>query len=302
MKPTNPYRSHLFVPAHNMSFIQKSFLRGADFLLFDLEDGVRPEDKGLARENILAAIDFGHRGGGDVFVRVNNEPELLMKDIEASVWPGLNGITIPKVEDIGVLLDIENEISRLESERGVQPGSVSIFAMIESAKGFLHMDEIFAASERCRLATLGVEDFSREIGMKVDKDTDFSIPYFQVIVSAVAHGIQPVGLVRTLTNYKDLEGLKENVRQSVRTGLRGSCVIHPSQIPVVNRGFSPDEEEIDYARRVVDAFENGGGGAVSLDGKMVDKPVADRAKALVNRWQSVHDFEVYKEKCMSENS
>lgn len=302
MKPTNPYRSHLFVPAHNMSFIQKSFLRGADFLLFDLEDGVRPEDKDMARANIRTAIDFGHRGGGDVFVRVNNEPKLLMKDIEACVWPGLDGIAVPKVEDVGALLDIENAISCLERKRNICPGSVSIFAMIESAKGFLHMDEIFAASKRCSLATLGVEDFAREVGIKVDKDTDFSIPYFQLIVSAVAHGIQPVGLVQSLTNYKDLAGLRENVHQSVRTGLRGSCVIHPSQIPVVNKGFSPSDEEVDYAKRVVDAFETGGGGAVSLDGKMVDKPVADRARALVNRWENIHSFELYKEKCISENS
>ena len=301
---TNPHRSNLIVPVHKPKFVAKCWLRNADVVTLDLEDSVLPSEKEAARTQVREGIRIAAQGGGDVFVRINSEREMFYKDISASMYPGLTGFHLTKVESQWDVLEVERIVSELEKERGFKPGSVLLHMAIETARGFLLRNEIIAASRRLFSVNLGQEDFSRNINVELLEGDELSIPNFLLVVSATAYGVLPVGLTGSIANFKDKENFRRIIKSSVKVGLKGAAGIHPDQMPMLNEGFSPPKEQVELAHRVVDIFEESkrrGDGAIALDGRMIDKPLVDRALQLLSRQQSINDFQAHKEATVAKN-
>lgn len=303
MKPTNPYRSGLVVPAHKQRFIQKSYLCGADIITFDLEDSVLPGEKEAARQNIRQAIDIGRRGGADIYVRINNEDDMFRKDLEASIYPGLDGITIPKIETVERMHEIEECIEKLELERGIEPGHIRTNMLFETAKGFVNMEKICANTRRGLSINVGTFDFATDIGVKVDYPNALSYENAHMVIYAKAYGLIPMGLVAAFGNFRDLEYFKTVVQESIKVGLKGAWGIHPSQVAILNEMFGQNAEDVAQARRIIAVFDEAiekKDGAIALDGAMIDKPIVDRAKIILDRQKVIDEFDDYKRKCLEE--
>ncbi len=295
-------RSNLIMPANRPAFVEKSWSRGADSITLDLEDSVASAEKLSARENIRQSIQVAGKGGSDVIVRVNNDPELLAGDIDASVYPGLNGIMLPKVESAQQIEWVEKRIAALEKERDLEAGSVLVNVVIESARGFVHLEEIMAACTRVESLWLGTEDFTNDLGMKDVEPEALLYPKLRVLIMAVAHGITPRGMLGSIANYKDLDLFFESARKSYQFGYKGCSCIHPSQVSVLNRAFAPEKEDVEQAQAVVNAYLDSvqrGIGATKLNGKMIDLPIYERYQKILEFQKAIEEKEAKKARCMS---
>lgn len=297
-------RSELSLPADKEKFIEKAWTRNADVVRLDLEDGVSPQNKALARSMFKDAVASIIKGGSQVIVRINNDPELLWDDLSTVVIPNVCSIGIPKVESPEQVIQIEQEIGRLERERGMPEGGITTVLTIESTHSYLKMQEIAAASTRGIGFSLGTEDFTNEIGMEIVNGDEMLFARIQLLIVAAAYGMQPKGLIGSMTNFKDIEGMYKVALRSAQLGFRGSTCIHPNQIEVCNRAFRPQQEAVEKAQRIVSAMNEAlakGDGAVAVDGRMVDKPVAERAQKVLDRHMAVERIEGYKRECRTKH-
>jgi citrate lyase subunit beta/citryl-CoA lyase len=279
------WRSMMFVPVNVRKFVDGAHTRGADVIILDLEDSILPKDKAEARTLVADAAAKVSRGGADVLVRVNRELRHCVRDLEAIVGAGIYGFMLPKVHSAQHVRLVAEALDEIEAERGVANGHTRIVAMIETAEAFFHVKEIAAAHPRVVALTLGSEDFALSVGMVPEAEGLF-YPKQQIVLAARAAGILPLGFIGTVADYKDLDAFRAAVRRSRRIGFTGASVIHPSQIAILNEEFRPSAEEVEKARRIVDAFEaaaKGNTGAIEVDGKMVDIPVVERARQTLAR-------------------
>ena len=290
MKPNLPvWRSLLYVPANVEKFVDKAHTRGADCIQLDLEDSVPPSEKEAARRAVQGAAARVRRGGADVVVRVNSPMDVTEKDLDASICPDVDGIAITKTENADHVRRIAEYISRLELEQGMTTGRTRLIAMIESPAAFFEMPAIAAASPRLVAMNIGGEDFALETGMEPSEAT-LLMPKQQMIFAARAAGIMPLGFIDSLASFADLEAFAKMVQRSRQFGFMGAGCIHPSQVPIVNRCYSPSPDEVAYATRIVegDAVHAAAGrGSWSLDGKMIDVPVVVRAQRLLERHAAI---------------
>lgn len=277
------WRSLLYVPAHVDKFVSKASQRGADAVILDLEDGVPLDRKQLAREKAaLAATDIA-AAGPDVLVRINRQLSLAVPDLQAVVSPAVSGILITKVDGASHLRLLDELVSELETHAGMQVGVTAFLPIIEDSRSYLDMEAIFRATSRNVAALLGSEDFARDCNMSPDLET-LLLPKQHLVICARACGLKPLGLIGSVAGMGDDEAYHAMLARSQRFGFTGATCVHPGQVQSLNRAFSPSEAELAWASRVVEAFEAGlrnGAGAVQLDGQMVDKPVADRARAVL---------------------
>jgi citrate lyase subunit beta/citryl-CoA lyase len=279
-------RSYLFVPGDHDRLLGKVFDAGADAVVLDLEDAVASERKAEARRLTGAALAARGRAPGPlVYVRINAVGTgLWLDDLDAVTSAALDGLRLPKVESRDDLEQVSAALDRLERERGVAPGSIEMFATIESAAGVLYAAEI-ARAPRMRGFTFGATDFLRDIGGTAGDDGAATLHARShlVLVSRAARLLPPVSSV--YTNLADLEGLRRTSEADRRLGFFGRSCVHPAQVPIVHEVFSPTSAEIAQARAVIDAFQQAaarGAGASRLpDGQFVDRAVVERAHALV---------------------
>jgi len=288
-------RSALILPINVPRFVERAHLRGADAIVLDLEDSVPPAEKPSARKLIPHAIRSVARGGGEVAVRVNNEPALLDDDLDAAIHPGLDSIAFPKAESADQIRAVVARIEGLERQRGLTPGHVRLSLAIETPRGLLAAHEIARASDRVATLSIGVEDYCLELGVEPSADgMELLYAVSTIVTICKATGITPTGLVGSIAGFRDIavfEGAAERARQ---LGCLGAGCIHPDQVSVLNRVFSPDPAKVEYAERVVAAFEEGvrrGTASVNVDGKMVDVPVYKRALVVLNRARAVAETE-----------
>tara|TARA_B100001057_G_scaffold327678_2_gene327986 strand:+ start:35850 stop:36749 length:900 start_codon:yes stop_codon:yes gene_type:complete len=279
------WRSMLYVPATSEKFIEKAHERGADAIKIDLEDAVALAEKPRARNLVQSAAKTVARGGADVLVRINRPLRMAVDDLEASVWPEVHGLVLPKVESadhIGFLAEI---ITELENERDMQQGHIKLMALIETPRGYSNVREIAHSSERLSAIALGQEDFSAEMGM-VEPEGMSLLSYYQTVqVAAREAGILPIGYPGSIAEFTDLELFKSNALIARRLGFDGGACIHPKQVPILNEAFTPTDEEIDRSERMVatyDAAMAAGDGAVAFEGKMIDVPVVARAERILS--------------------
>ena len=288
-------RSSLILPVNVARFVEKAYARGADAVVLDLEDSVPVPEKASARKLVRDALPLAGRGGAEVLVRVNNDPALLAADIDASVHPGLDGLAIPKVESAAQVHDIVAQLERLERSRGLAPGHLRLSLAIETPRGLLAVGEIARSSDRIATMSVGVEDYCLELGVEPSADgMELLYPVAHLVTVCKAVGVQPTGLVGSIAGFRDLTIFEEAAQRARRLGCEGAGCIHPDQVTVLNRVFTPDPAKVDHARRVVEAFEDGvrrGTASVNLDGRMVDVPVYKRAQVVLARARVVAETE-----------
>jgi citrate lyase subunit beta/citryl-CoA lyase len=296
------WRSLLFVPVTQQRFIDGAAKRGADAIILDLEDSVAASEKERARGLVPKAAAIVSRGGADVVVRLNRPMRMTVRDLEAAIGPGVQAVALPKAESAQHVQLVAEIIDELEAERGIPLGTTKMLAMIETASAFFRIAEIAQASPRLVGLNLGAEDFALSAGMLPEAEGLF-MPKQTCVFAARAAGIMPLGFVGTVAEFHDLDGFRETVRRSRRLGFMGASVIHPSQIAILNEEFRPGAAEIDHARRVVAAYDKAlaeGVGAVTVDGRMIDVPIVERAKLLLAREEAIATREAKKAASIAE--
>ena len=288
-------RSSLILPVNQPRFVEKAYTRGADAIVLDLEDSVPPQEKASARKLVQGSLAVAGRGGAEVLVRVNNDPGLLGDDIDAAVHPGLDGLSIPKAESAAQIEAIVVQIERLERARGVAAGHLRLSLAIETPRGFLALEEIARSSDRIATMSIGVEDYCLELGVEPSADgMELLYPVAHLVTVCKVVGVQPTGLVGSIAGFRDLATFEGAAQRARQLGCEGAGCIHPDQVTVLNRVFTPDPAKVEHARRVVQAFEDGvrrGTASINLDGKMVDVPVYKRAQVVLARARVVTETE-----------
>lgn len=280
-------RSWLFVPGNRPAMIDKARASGADVVIIDLEDSVMPDDKSDARQQALAALRAPRRGHR-LWIRVNAlDTEQCQQDVAMALSGGADGLVLPKAlggDSIRAL------IGHAEALGGRCPPVLAVAT--ETAQALFGLGSYGGLGESLHGLSWGAEDLSADIGSSTSRDSQGALtgPYVMarnlMLAGAVAAGVQPVDAV--WTDFRDTQGLEAECLAALRDGFTGKMAIHPAQVPVINRCFTPSDEDVAEARRVVAAFEAmPGRGAVSLDGKMLDIPHLKRARRLLARWREL---------------
>jgi citrate lyase subunit beta / citryl-CoA lyase len=274
-------RSRLYLPGNEPKFMLNAGLHGPDGIILDLEDSVHPAEKDAARLlvcNALRCVDFGLC---ERMVRINPLPEGVA-DLEAVVPEAPDLILIPKVEHPEQVREVDQSVTEILRESG-SSHEVHLMPILESALGIERAFEIARASERIAALTLGLEDYTADLGVvKTAEGTESLYARMRVVVAAKAAGLQAIDSV--YGDVADLEGLLRWAERSRQLGFEGMGCVHPRQIEVIHKGYAPSAEEIRKALRIEAAFreaEAKGLGVVSLGSKMIDPPVVLRARRLV---------------------
>ena len=300
---TRIQRSMLILPVNVPRFVEKAYLRGADAIVLDLEDAVPRSEKDNARQLVKDAVVMAGQGGADVLVRVNNDPALLDKDLEATVHPGLHAVFMPKIEAPEQITALGAKLSDIELRRGIQVGQTKVAVHIESPRGVLKLQDIVAAGTRVESVSMGVDDYCLSLGIEPSEDAmELLLPVSMMIIVCKAAGISPMGIFGSVAGYRDAVGFERAARQSCDIGCTGAFCIHPDQVPILNRVFSPPPARIEHARRVVAAFEEGlknGRASVSLDNRMVDPPIYKQALLVIERAEAISNLEQRKAQALT---
>ncbi|MBU6379295.1 MAG: CoA ester lyase [Gammaproteobacteria bacterium] len=275
-------RSLLFVPATATRLFEKAHERGADVVIVDLEDSVVPERKAEARALARDAIASLHARGATVAVRVNAEPEAYAADLAAMPLAALSCILVPKVSRAEDVARFVEALGAATAQQSLQQ-RIRIAALIESPQGVLNAAAIAASSDRLCALGFGAEDYAAALGVS-PTPIGLAWPAQQVITAAHACGLACWGLASSIADVSDLEAFADAVRDARAMGFTGSVCIHPTQVAIVNAGFGPSADELAWARRVVDVDRQAraaGAGAVLLDGRMIDRPIVERARQML---------------------
>lgn len=270
-------RSLLYVPASSEKFIARAHERGADAIILDLEDAVAPADKTRARENLAEAVPSVGQNGAKVFVRINAEPELQLDDAASACHAGAFGLYIAKTRSLEQLWRVSDHVERIERALG-RPELVFV-PLIEDPGAVLEA-RTFARYDRTLALTSGGEDIAAAMGAEPLPEV-LRLPKLMIHMAAKAEGKLSFGTLGSTANYSDLAGISAAAREARAHGFDGASCVHPSVVPILNAGFAPSEEQVAWARRVVEAAEASGQGAFALDGKMIDAPIVARARAIL---------------------
>ena len=289
-RPASPvWRSILYVPGNVPKFIDKAHERGADCVLVDLEDSVTLAEKPTARAMLPETMKKVAQSGADVAVRINRPLRLAIPDIEAAVRPGLSALFITKTEGVQHLKLLDEAVSELERERGMSVGSVGFGAMIEHPRAMAHIDDIAEHGPRVIAMMLGGEDFALETG-SIPSDESLELPKRLVAFAAQAHDVPMIGILGTVADYTDPVAYKKSAERARRFGFSGGTCVHPGLVQALNEAFTPDAKEVAYAQKLIAADERAaaeGRGSFSVDGKMIDIPVIERARRLIKRHDAI---------------
>jgi citrate lyase subunit beta/citryl-CoA lyase len=277
-------RSLLFVPANRANMVERAHQAPADVIVLDLEDSVPAAEKEAARRGLREAIVSLKAAGKSVHVRVNHiDTGMTRDDLAAAMGPDLDGLAFPKTSSPRDIRQLDVLIREQELHAGVRAGTVALIPHIESARGLLGVEEIIEASTRIVGLALGPYDFAADLGVtRTPAGRELEYARGVIVTACAAYGLQ--ALDGPYANFEDAAGLRAEAQLVRSLGYRGKYVIHPDQVGPVNEAFTPSAEELDNARRVVAAFEEAvaaGHGTVGLNGRMVDGPIAKRAREII---------------------
>jgi len=308
MASTPVRRSLLIAPAHKENLLAKLATSPADVCILELEDGVHPSLKGAARAyatRLLVDLDWGVR---ERIVRINRvttaEGE---RDIAALAACRPDGVLLPKVESEDEIRRAAELLSEAERAAGVADGTVRIWSMIETAKGLNRVEAICAADRRMTGVIFGVGDFGADIEVKrlsLGSFRRFPAPSHEylyargrVVAAARAAGIDPIDVGHS--TFGDVAGTRQTAEIAAQMGFAGSVVFHPQQVPIVNEAFSPAEEDLTWAAKIVElvkaeAAMAEAGTIVVVDGDMIDGPFVVNAQQILARHERIRAFEEQK--------
>ncbi len=291
-----PRRSLHFIPGGNEKMLTKSLATNADSLVLDLEDAVPPARKEEARGVVarwLAEVDFGAK---EKTVRINSlGTPWVFADLEATMVAPPDAYLVPKPESPNDLEVIDVELSRLERRHGHRHRQVGLIPIAaETPLGALNAPAL-AGCPRVVAMSWGVEDLAASLGAPDNRDAagDY-LPVYErcrvmTVLGAVAGGVQPIDTV--YVGFRDMDGFLNDCRAAAELGFAGKLSIHPDQIDPINAAFTPSAEQVSEARALIDAFEEAraaGRMAFSFEGRMVDAPHLNRARALLDRARQIH--------------
>jgi citrate lyase subunit beta/citryl-CoA lyase len=287
------WRSLMYVPVNVEKYVDKAHTRGADAIQLDLEDSVPAAEKDRARTLVQAAAARVKKGGADVIVRINRPLSMAVRDLEHSICPDVNGIACTKIDSASHVKMLDELVSELEEKRGMPIGHTKFITMIETPDAFGRMDEIPRASTRVVAMNIGGEDLALECDMQPDEEVLLHSKQ-RMIISARAAGVSPLGFIRSVAGFGDWEKFRQMVRRSRRFGFDGAGCIHPGQVTIVNEEYSPNHDEVAYAKKIIQMNEETsktGRGSFALDGKMIDVPIIVRAQKLLARHEAIRQRE-----------
>jgi len=277
-------RSLVFVPGNRSNMLERALGFSADIIMVDLEDSVPPGEKAAACELATEWVPRLAAAGKRVMVRVNAlDTGLASGELSAVVCPDLAGISIGKGNTAWDLQQVDQLLAPLEDKAKIAAGSIKVVPWIETAMAIVHVYEMARASQRIVGIAFGGEDYTNDMGVtRSDFGEECYFARSSVAVAARAAGV--AGLDGPFVGFRDPDGLRTDSSAARRMGYTGKFAIHPAQIDIINETFSPDPKDVEYARRVVEAWdeaEAAGRGSLSIDGRMVDVPVVKRAQNLL---------------------
>jgi citrate lyase subunit beta / citryl-CoA lyase len=281
-------RSLIFVPSNSKRFIEKAKALNADIICFDLEDSVPFNEKATARQAIVDILAKKTEYRSNIYIRINSlESGLAFSDLKAIIQEGVDGIVVPKVNDKKEVNQIENLTSSLEKERGIEKGSIKLMPSIESAKGVVNAHSIAKSVERINALVFGVFDFLYDMHLDYVEDDEVGYQYARAKIPVDARAAGLAALDGIWQKVHDIEGLRNDASIARRLGYSGKTIIHPSHIDPVHKIFRPNKNEIEWAKKVLQALREpmeigDGKGAIKLEGKMIDAAHYKQAKAILN--------------------
>lgn len=279
-------RSMLFVPGSNAGMISNTFIYKPDSIMFDLEDAVALAEKDSARILVAHALQHPLYKAMETVVRVNPlDSEFGLKDLNAVVRAGVDVVRMPKTETAQDVIDMDNAITEIEKACGREVGSTLMLAAIESPLGITQANQIATASNRLIGIALGAEDYVRNL--KTERSADGIELLFarcSILQAARAAGIQAFDTV--YSNANNEEGFLNEAALIKQLGFDGKSLVNPRQIELLHNLFAPTQKDVEQAQRIIEAAEEAkrnGLGVVSLNGKMIDAPIIDRAQLVLER-------------------
>ncbi|OOF57941.1 citrate (pro-3S)-lyase subunit beta [Rodentibacter genomosp. 2] len=282
-------RSMLFVPGSNAAMLSNSFIYKPDSIMFDLEDAVALKEKDTARLLVAHALQHPLYQEMETVVRVNPlDSEFGLLDLNAVVRAGVDVVRMPKTETAQDVIDMDREITEIEKACGREIGSTKMLAAIESPLGITQANQIATASKRLIGIALGAEDYVRNL--KTERSADGIELLFArcaILQAARAAGIQAFDTV--YSNANNEEGFLQEAALIKQLGFDGKSLINPRQIELLHNLFAPTQKDVEQAKRIIEAAEEAerqGSGVVSLNGKMIDAPIIDRARLVLERAKS----------------
>ena len=274
------FKSLLFVPGDSEKKMTKSLATAASAVILDLEDAVAVDRIDIARRMVNEfLVSRRDRSRQQLWVRINPlEGALALPDLVGVVRGAPDGIILPKIESASDIVKLDRYLTALEARDGVAPGSIRIILVAtETPHAMFQIGSYRGVSPRLAGLTWGAEDLATALGASTNRldsgeyEFTYQLARSLCLLGANTAGVQAIDTITP--DFRDKDRLVREVRVSRRAGFTGKIAIHPDQIDAINAGYSPDDEEVQHATAVVDAFQRAGGaGAVQLEGKMLDKP------------------------------
>lgn len=282
-------RSMLFVPGSNAAMLSNSFIYKPDSIMFDLEDAVALKEKDSARLLVAHALQHPLYQEIETVVRVNPlDSEFGLLDLNAVVRAGVDVVRMPKTETAQDVVDMDNAITDIEKACGREVGSTKMLAAIESPLGITQANQIATASKRLIGIALGAEDYVRNLKTERSPEgIELLFARCSILQAARAAGIQAFDTV--YSNANNEEGFLKEAALIKQLGFDGKSLINPRQIELLHNLFAPTQKDVEQAKRIIEAAEEAekqGSGVVSLNGKMIDAPIINRAKLVLERAKS----------------
>lgn len=279
------HRSYLYAPGSSLRLMRKALATQADAVILDLEDAVTPENKAAARQAVSALLDEvaedPETTRPQIHVRINRDGDgYLEADLRAVARPGIAALRLPKAESAVALQAVDALLTGLEAERRNELAPIRVYPTIESALGALSVASLAAAPRVARFA-IGTSDLLADIGARGDDDLATLHVRSQLVLHSRVAGIGPP-VDSVFTDLDDLAGLRAQARRGRALGFHGKSVIHPRQLDVVHEVFTPSDDELAAAERIVAAAAAADGGAIAVDGALVDAAIVARARAVLD--------------------
>jgi citrate lyase subunit beta/citryl-CoA lyase len=282
-------RSVLYVPGSNERAIEKAKGLPADSFIFDLEDAVAPSAKTEARARVCAAAGSGAYGRRQVVIRVNSlSSHWGYDDLVAAARSGANAVLLPKVESGDVVRQAEAILAGAGA-----PSTMSIWCMVETPRGILHVEEIASASPRIRCLVMGTSDLAKDLGASHTRERlPFLTSLELCLLAARACDVAIIDGVHL--NLEDEEGLAHACRQGAELGFDGKTLIHPKTIAIANAAFSPSPQDLEWSRRIIEAYREArsrGEGVVVVDGKLIENLHVEGARRMLLLAKAISEME-----------
>lgn len=278
-------RSMLYVPGNDMRKIKKGAKVEADALILDLEDSVPIDEKETGRVFVRDSIEEVSSGDIEIYVRINGpETGFFEDDIDEVVREELDGIVLPKSETKN---DIDNLVERVD-ELGLE-SDLSIVPLIETCEGIVNLRDIASNSDWIDALAFGAVDYSGDLGTEISED-EIGLLYPRSKISNICSALGIQAIDTPWTEIADKEGLTMEAEMARKLGFDGKQLIHPNHLDTINKIFSPSEEEVEFSRKVVEAFEEAekeGLGTASLEGEMIDIATYKKAKRTLAKAEAI---------------